>query len=464
MPEGTDFDRPSSPEEGVVRYNTTQDALEFFNGTAWGVLNGDTIAISSVVYKIIVGAHGDDDDGSMSGSVYVYDLDGSNEVKITASDGASDDIFGRSVAVSDSKIVVGAFLDDDNGSNSGSVYVYDLDGSNEVKITASDGVANDYFGRSVAVGDSKIVVGAYGDDDKGTYSGSVYVYDLDGSNEVKITASDGRSYAYLGYSVAVSDSKIVVGAYGDHDNGQTSGSVYLYDLDGSNEVKITISDGVDSDLFGYSVAVGDSKIVVGAFKDDDNGSDSGSVYVYDLDGSNEVKITASDGAADDQFGYSVAVGDSKIVVGVYGDDDNGSDSGSVYVYDLDGSNEVKITASDGAADDRFGQSVAVSDSKIVVGVYYDDDNGSDSGSVYVYDLDGSNEVKITASDGAANDRFGYSVAVAGSKIIVGASHDDDNGNDSGSVYVYDLDGSNEVKITASDGVANDYFGRSVAVS
>ena len=148
------------------------------------------------------------------------------------------------------------------------------------------------------------------------------------------------------------------------------------------------------------------KIVVGAYGDNDNGSTSGSVYVYDLDGTNEVKITASDGAASDYFGISVAVGNNKIVVGAYGDDDNGSISGSAYIYDLDGSNEVKITASDGAAFDRFGYSVAVGNNKIVVGAY-----GANNGSVYVYDLDGSNEVKITASDGASSDNFGYSVAI-----------------------------------------------------
>ena len=147
MPEGTDFNRPSSPEEGVVRYNTTQDALEFYNGTVWGVLNGGTIAGSSVVYKIVVGAY--NHNGINSGSVYVYDLDGSNEVKITASDGAATDHFGYSVAVGDSKIAVGVYGDDNA---SGSVYVYDLDGSNEVKITASDGVNDDEFGYSVAVG------------------------------------------------------------------------------------------------------------------------------------------------------------------------------------------------------------------------------------------------------------------------------------------------------------------------
>ena len=408
MPEGTDFNRPSSPEEGVVRYNTTQDALEFFNGTAWGVLNGDTIAISSVVYKIVVGAANGDGDVDNSGSVYVYDLDGSNEVEIAASDGAAGDNFGCSVAVAGSKIVVGAYGDDDNGGNSGSVYVYDLDGSNEVKITASDGAAYDFLGFAVAVGASKIVVGARLDDDNGSGSGSVYVYDLDGSNEVKITASDGSVDDYFGSVVAVSDSKIVVGAWSDNDNGGDSGSVYVYDLDGSNEVKITASDGYIVDYFGYSAAVGDSKIVVGAYGDDDNGGNSGSVYIYDLDGSNQVKITASDGAFNDHFGYSVAVGDSKIAVGAYRD---GNDSGSVYVYDLDGSNEVKITASDGAANERFGHSVAIAGSKIIVGAIYDGDNGQQSGSVYVYDLDGSNEVKITASDGASGDWFGYSVAI-----------------------------------------------------
>ncbi len=408
MPEGTDFNRPSSPEEGSVRYNTTQDALEFYNGTAWGVLNGDTIAISSVVYKIAVGANQDDDNGGNSGSVYVYDLDGSNEVKIIASDGASSDHFGYRVAVGDSKIVVGAYGDDDNGNTSGSVYVYDVDGSNEVKIIASDGASGDDFGTSVAVGDSKIIVGVFNDDDNGSSSGSVYVYDLDGSNEVKITASDGAGGDEFGFSVAVGDSKIIVGARDDADNGNNSGSVYVYDLDGSNEVKITASDGAAGNYFGYSVAVAGSKIIVGARGDDDNGGSSGSVYVYDLDGSNEVKITASDGAANDHFGYSVAVGDSKIAVGAYGD---GNLSGSVYVYDLDGSNEVKITASDGAGYDLFGHSVAVAGSKIIVGAHGDDDNGSASGSVYVYDLDGSNEVKITASDGAYANLFGYSVAI-----------------------------------------------------
>jgi hypothetical protein len=309
--------------------------------------------------------------------------------------------------------------------------------SNETKITASDGAANDEFGSSVAVGSGRIVVGAYRDADNGGSSGSAYIFDLDGNNEVKITASDGAGGDYFGRSVAVGSGRIVVGAPFDDDNGSASGSAYIFDLDGSQLAKITASDGAVSDLFGQSVAVGSGRIVVGSPYDDDDGSLSGSAYIFDLDGNQLTKITASDAAAGDVFGELVAVGSGRIVVGAYGDDDNGGSSGSAYIYDLDGSNEVKITASDGAANDYFGESVAVGSGRIVVGAYSDDDNATGSGSAYIFDLDGNQLTKITASDGAADDDFGYSVAVGSGRIVVGAYQDDDNGSNSGSAYIYE---------------------------
>ena len=162
----------------------------------------------------------------------------------------------------------------------------------------------------------------------------------------------------------------------------------------------------------------------------------------------------------DAAGERAAPAVFKLVVGSPRDDENYTDTGSVYVYDLDGTNEVKITASDGAQSDRFGDSVSVANNKILVGAYR---YLSRTGAAYVYDLDGTNEVKITASDGASGDQFGWEVAIGNDKIIVGSNYDDDNGSNSGSVYVYDLDGTNEVKITASDGATNDWFGTSVAV-
>jgi hypothetical protein len=448
---------------GTTGFNTTTTPSNETKITASdGAANdefGSSVAVGSG--RIVVGAYRD---ASASGSAYIFDLDGSQLAKITASDGASSDYFGRSVAVGSGRIVVGAPFDDDNGSASGSAYIFDLDGSQLAKITASDGAVSDLFGQSVAVGSGRIVVGSPYDDDDGSLSGSAYIFDLDGNQLTKITASDAAAGDVFGELVAVGSGRIVVGAYGDDDNGGSSGSAYIYDLDGSNEVKITASDGAGGDRFGWSVAVGSGRIVVGAYQDDvGSNANQGSAYIFDLDGNQLSKITASDGAVSDLFGYSVAAGSGRIVVGAYGDDDNGGSSGSAYIYDLDGSNEVKITASDGAANDYFGESVAVGSGRIVVGAYSDDDNATGSGSAYIFDLDGNQLTKITASDPAAFDYFGYSVAVGSGRIVVGAYQDDDNGSSSGSAYIFDLDGNQLSKITASDGAADDDFGYSVAV-
>ena len=359
----------------------------------------------------------------------------SNENKITASDGAAGDRFGNSVAIGSGRIVVGNMFDDDNGSASGSAYIFDLDGTELAKITASDGAADDQFGWSVAIGNGRIVVGAYADDDNGSLSGSAYIFDLDGTQLAKITASDGAASDQFGYSVAIGNGRIVVGAYKDNSN---QGSAYIFDLDGTQLAKITASDGAASDQFGHSVAIGNGRIVVGARQDVLNsGSRSGSAYIFDLDGTQLAKITASDGAAGDQFGSSVAVGNGRIVVGAYADDDNATNSGSAYIFDLDGTQLAKIIASDGAANDYFSISVAIGNGRIVVGVPFDDDNGSASGSAYIFDLDGTQLAKITASDGAADDYFGQSVAVGNGRIVVGSYGDDDNGALSGSAYIYE---------------------------
>ena len=360
---------------------------------------------------------------------------------VTASDGAGLDYFGNSVAVGSGRIVVGAYLDDVNSNtDQGSAYIYDLDGTQVGIITASDGAANDRFGHSVAVGCGRIVVSSILDDDNGTDSGSAYIYDLDGNNEVKITASDATSSDLFGQSVAVGSGRIVVGAHNDNVNASGSGSAYIFDLDGNQLSKITASDGAGNDYFGYSVAVGSGRIVVGAYGDDDNaGWESGSAYIYDLNGNQLAKITASDAAGNDYFGQSVAVGSGRIVVGaLYDNIGSNTNQGSAYIFDLDGNQLSKITASDGAAGDLFGQSVAVGSGRIVVGAYGDDDNGSASGSAYIYDLDGNEVGIITASDGAANDYFGYSVAIGSGRIVVGAAFNDIGSNDNqGSVYIYD---------------------------
>jgi hypothetical protein len=370
----------------------------------------------------------------------------SNETKITASDAAASDFFGSSVAVGSGRVVVGVPFDDDAGTSSGSAYIFDLDGTQIAKITAPSGAgASDNFGYSVAVGSDRIVVGAKNADDGPFNGGSAFIFDLDGNIIDTIFDYDYKSNASFGSAVAVGSGRIVVGAInhqGPNTGDYSAGAAFIYRLntpDSRNQSKtIKASDAWASDNFGCSVAVGSGRIVVGALNNDDVPSSSGSAYIFDLDGNELTKITASDAASGDQFGCSVAVGNGRIVVGAQGNDDDGGGSGSAYVYDLEGNLITKITASDAATGDAFGASVAVGSGRIVVGAAYNDDNGSSSGSAYIFDLDGTQLAKITAGDAAAGDEFGAAVAVGSGKIVIAARYNDDNGTDSGSAYIYDI--------------------------
>ena len=272
--------------------------------------------------------------------------------KLLAADGAADDYFGYSVAVSGDRIVVGAYLDDDSGTSSGSAYLFESDGAggwSQTKLLAADGAAGRGFGSSVAIAGDRIVVGASGDDDNGSGSGSAYVFEPDGAggwSQTKLLASDGAGSGdfdigdRFGSSVAIAGDRVVVGAFGDNDNGRDSGSAYVFEADGAggwSETKLLASDGAVSHFFGESVAIAGDRIVVGAPFADDNGSNSGSAYVFEPDGAggwSETKLLASDGAASDIFGYSVAISGDRVVIGAPLDDDNGSDSGSAYVFDI----------------------------------------------------------------------------------------------------------------------------------
>jgi hypothetical protein len=359
--------------------------------------------------------------------------------KIVASDGAAADHFGYSVAISGNYIVVGAYLDDDKGTNSGSAYIFDTSGNQLAKLVASDGAAGDYFGGAVAISGNYIVVGAYRDGDKGSGSGSAYIFDTSGNQLAKLVASDGAAGDFFGGAVAISGNYIVVGAYGDSDKGTNSGSAYIFNTAGNQLAKLTASDGAMFDYFGYSVAISGNYIVVGAYGDGDKGSVSGSAYIFNTAGNQLAKLTASDGAAGDYFGGAVAISGNYIVVGAYLDDDKGIDSGSAYIFNTAGNQLAKLVASDGAAGDYFGGAVAISGNYIVVGAYRDGDKGSRSGSAYIFDTSGNQLAKLVASDGAAGDYFGGAVAISGNYIVVGAYGDSDKGTNSGSAYVTAID-------------------------
>jgi hypothetical protein len=288
-----------------------------------------------------------------------------------------------------------------------------------------------------------------------------------------ITASDLGEYNYFGWSVSINGDHAVVGSIHDphlNQGGPSIGSVHLYTrLSGTwtQTDKQKINAPGSDDYFGGAVAVSQSHSIVEAATEDHEGmSESGASYIYAIGTGvgpapsieTAFKITASDAAEDDWFGKSVSIDGDYAIVGSDGDDDGGSNSGSAYIFKRDGtfwSEQDKFTTSDGSAYDAFGQSVSINGQYAIVGAPYDDDGGTDSGSAYIFKRDGatwSEQDKLTASDGSANDHFGFSVATDGKNVIVGSANQvliaEDSGaplakkteaqstGSSGSAYVY----------------------------
>jgi hypothetical protein len=355
------------------------------------------------------------------------------------------------------------------------VYAEDSD----MKLVADDASAGDRFGWSIAATEGLIVVGAWADDDNGESSGAAYVFSFTGTaweQVAKLTPDDGAAGDRFGWSVDIDGNVVVVGAWEDDDNGTSSGSAYIFSGTGTGwtqTAKLIPGDGAEGDEFGYSVAVYGDTVAVGAPADDDNGQSSGSVYVFGNGGGNweqVAKLIAGDGLPGDTFGNSVDVAAGTIVVGARYADDYGTSSGSSYVFGEgeSGWNQIaKLIPNDGAAGDRFGWSVAIDGNTIVVGAWEDDDNGLNSGSAYVFADSGGGWIqtaKLNADDGTAGEEFGYSVGISEGTIVIGAPADDDNGDSSGSAYVFQTDGvawEQAAKLTAFDGVFGDAFGNAV---
>ena len=368
------------------------------------------------------------------------------------------------------------------------------------KLLASDGKASHYFGSSLAITEngSTIVVGVFGDNDKGAQSGAAYIFTKQANGSYletqKLLALDGGGIDAFGHSVAITPdgSTIVVGAHQDDNKGAYSGSAYIFKKQANGSYlqhqKLLASDGAANDWFGYRLAItGDSStVLVGVFSDDDKGANSGSAYIFTKQAGGGYlqtqKLLASDGATYDYFGCSVAISTdgSTIVIGAHQYGNTGRIPGYAYIFAKQANGSYletqKLLADDGVSGDRFGYSVAISGdgSTIVIGAQYGNNNkGFKSGSAYIYtrDPDGSyyETQELLASDGAADDQFGYSVDITedGSTIIIGTpGYEDlvkDKGDvDSGSVYIFtkQADGSYKElqKLVPFIGDADAYFG------
>lgn len=346
-----------------LTYVFTKDSNGFFsderiltpleNGYSYGTLSsvalsGNTIIVGSPLSDTYV--------GPITGMVYVFEVNANGvyteKNRLIPQDGLYPaDHYGISVSISGNIVAIGSELDDDNGENSGSVYIFERDVSGNfveiAKLTALDGVANDWFGHSVLIDGDMVLVSAPNDDGNGAIrSGSVYIFKRSATGEFVQTGKlyDVSAHAYdtFGASMAIDGDTLVIGAEGTvryHSGAFYYGSIYVFERNSSGEFvqteKLYASDVTYSNQgFGSSVSISGDVLVVGA----PGASNSGAAYVFKRDGSGNFvetrKLIASDGESYDRFGSSVAVSDVTVTVGADHDDNK---KGSAYIFDLNAS-------------------------------------------------------------------------------------------------------------------------------
>ena len=334
----------------------------------------------------------------------------------------------------------------------GAVYPLEVDPliwGERTKLLASDRGPEDYFGTEVSLhGDFVLVGSRQAEEDGGPDIGAAYVFvraALSWSEQAKLSAPDGELNDYFGRSVSLASHTALVGAV----NQFHAGAVYVFVRNGttwSQQAKLTAADGDSIDLFGIAVSLHNEAALVGAPYDEENGNSSGSVYAFvrnAMSWTQQAKLTASDGAEGDEFGSAVSLRSATALVGAFGRDNLFDNAGSAYVFVRSGSawsQLQQLTASDGAAGDKFGQAVSLNADAALLGANLDDDGGPNAGSAYVFVRSGStwSELqRLTAADAAAGDRFGNAVSLSGTTAVVGAYLDDEDGDeDVGAAYVF----------------------------
>ncbi len=378
-----------------------------------GDIFGNSVAVSGNF--TIVGAAGNGDGGLQAGAAYIFQRqsgspgDWGQAVRLTAPIPEVGDRFGRFVAISGDVAITSV------SRNPGEVYVFERnqggpDNWGQVTaLTASDGTAGGEFGRSVAVDGDTIVVGDIWDDERGKNAGAAYVFQRDQGGlqnwgEVaKLTPTDAASGDWFGESVAIDGDTLVVGAlFDDGSQIDDTGSAYVFQRDHGGAgswgqlQKLTVPAAQFEDFFGSRTAIDGDIAIVGAPLDDSRGADAGAVYLFQRDHGGPdnwgelTKLTASNAQEYDEFGISLTVAGDTIAIGASRSNVTGDQSGAVYVFRRDRGGpgnwgeDKRLVASDTAAHDSFGSGVGISGDTLLIGAPGQDDLGSASGAVYVF--------------------------------------------------------------------------------
>lgn len=385
------------------------------------------------------------------------------------------DFFGQSVDMDGDTLVIGAPL------WAGAAFVFKRTGTTwtqQARLVDSDGTSGDKFGCAVAIDGNTILVGAELNGHSGVLgAGAAFVFVRNGdtwSQQAKLVAPDAAAYDLFGHSVALCDDTAVMGAINNNSNGIIRvGSAYVFLRSGTSwsmQSELIASDALTQDKLGSAVAISGDTIAAGAVDADVpglNGLSAGAVYVFTRFNDTwqqQAKLRGQDTAGGDNFGNAIALSGDRLVVGAYNDDVAGvSNTGSVYVYSRSNGAWLpgaQITAPNALQNDRFGSAVAISGNMIVIGANesFQPPGGSQAGAAYIFGAPDSGwlpRAKIVPGNSEALDHFGSSVAISGNLVLIGAPHGyDSDPYELSSAFVFDF---SEIKSAADlndDGAFN----------
>ncbi|KPA10359.1 PKD domain-containing protein [Candidatus Magnetomorum sp. HK-1] len=370
------------------------------------------------------------------------------DIKLMASDGAKDDYFGHAVSISGNFAIVGANADDDKGGSMGTAFIFEQTDTGWVEKkkllpNPNQNRTSDYFGWAVSISGHTAIVGAQYDNDKSGSAGAAYIYQYNGfewSFVSKIFANDHGSSEYFGCSVSISGNTAIIGAYNDYSKG--AAYIFVKTTNGwEQKAKLTSGDIANSDQFGWSVAIDGNTAIIGAKNKD---SKKGAAYIFDKVGNDwkQIKKLPDNGKDNSYFGSSVSISGDTFIVGAYWLNNK---TGAAYIYDRNKNwQETALFARDGAANDYFGESVSIFNNKAIIGAYnktYKEVSGGVGAAYFFERTDSSWELKAKLIGQVNSSNFGNAVSISDDKFIVGARYADDENDEidndnKGAAYIY----------------------------
>ena len=428
------------------------------------------------------------------GAAYIYKREGTewkqkrNRIRIRMMpidhDGATS--FGVSVDISGTTAVIGATGAIVGEGETGAAYIFTENEppfwNQHTKLTAGDRKSGDQLGYAVAISGGEIISGAPWHDAGGKASGAAYIFQQNEEarwvESGKLSDGETASEDQFGASVAISGNIAVSGAQQADDIAPNSGAAYIFERSGTvwlQRGKLIADDGKAGDLLGNSVAISGETILVGAPGVDDAGPEAGAAYVFVRAGDEwvqQAKLIGADIEMFDRFGSSVAIHENTAVVGAYGNDANGSDSGAAYVFVQTGGSwtqQAKLTPRGAVPGDYFGFAVSVYADYALVGAYLSDAAGPDSGAAYLFERNGATWIQgqqLMPSDISIGDQFGYAVDLVNGAAIIGSPKENRHQEDMGAAYVFveTRDAwAQQAKLTATDTETGDEFGIAVSL-